>query len=114
MDKSGIRDDKNCGNFLSIIELLSKYDPLLEDLHRKPAGCVRYLHHRNQEEIIQLLSNEVVTNIVKAITSFVFFKIITDNSRQFEGDQLTQAIRYVAIDRNDLNVPVKIIIMKVS
>ena len=58
-----------------------------------------------------MLSNEVVTNIVKAITSSAFFSIITDTTQDISTcDQLTYLIRYVTIYQNDLNVPVKTII----
>ena len=60
-----------------------------------------------------MLSNEVVINIVRAITRSALFSIITDTTQDISKcDQLTQVIRYVTIDRNDLNVPVKIIIHK--
>ena len=37
------------GNFLGIIKLLAKYDPLLADLLQKPEGSIKYLHHRNHD-----------------------------------------------------------------
>lgn len=52
------------GNFLSIVELLAMYDPVLKELISKPAGSIRYLSPTIQNEIIDLLSKTVIGKIV--------------------------------------------------
>ena len=49
----------NAGNFLSIIELLARYDPVLKELINRPEGSVKYLSHQIQDEIIYILSKSV-------------------------------------------------------
>jgi len=51
------------GNFLSIIELLAKYDPVLEELLSKPKGSIKYLSHDIQNELIDLLANGVLNDV---------------------------------------------------
>ena len=84
----------NCGKFLAIIDLLSKYDPLLENLLQKPGG---------NNSIV------VVTNIIVKIQSSPFFSIITDTTQDIsKTDQLSQIIRYVTIQRDERGMPMKL------
>ncbi|KAJ8880358.1 hypothetical protein PR048_016827 [Dryococelus australis] len=50
------REYRNKGNFLSIIELLSKYDPVLQELLLHLCCAVKYLCPEIQNELIDLLS----------------------------------------------------------
>ena len=99
------------GNFLSIVQLLAKYDQLLAELIRKPGGTVKYLHHRNHDELIQILSQDVVANIVSTISSCAFFSVITDTTSDVsKTDQMSQVFRYVTLQRDENGVPTKICI----
>ena len=99
----------NRGNFLSVIELLSKYDPLLEDLLSKPEGSVKYLHHKHQDEIINLLAKQVRAKIVDQIQCRPFFTIITDTTQDVsKTDQLTQIFRYVTLEKDERGLPKEI------
>ena len=99
------------GNFLGIIRLLAKYDPLLADLLQKPEGSIKYLHHRNHDGIIKLLSEEVTTNIIKKINNCAFFSVIIDTTQDISKmDQLSQVFRYVTIQKDANEVPEKIIL----
>lgn len=53
-------DYSNKGNFLSIIELLSKYDSILE----KPHDSVNYLSPAIQNEVISLTVSDFLNEIV--------------------------------------------------
>jgi len=59
------------GNFLSIVQLLAKYDPLLAELIRKPGDTVKYLHHRNHDELIQILSQHAVAKYLYILLAVV-------------------------------------------
>ena len=99
------------GNFLGIIKLLAKYDPLLADLLQKPEGSIKYLHHRNHDEISKLLSEEVTTNIIKKINNCAFFSVIIDTTQDISKiNQLSQVFRYVTIQKDANEVPKKIIV----
>ena len=47
-------DEKKRGIFICIIELLSKYDPVLSELISKPKGKTKYMSPMIQHEFIQL------------------------------------------------------------
>ena len=51
-----ILGQQNCGNFLAIIELLASYDPVLQELIKRPEGSVKYLSPTIQNELIYILS----------------------------------------------------------
>jgi len=61
----------NNGNFLSLIELLGKYDPVLIDYLNRIKNTnriiVHHLAHKSQEEFITALGNEVLNKIIEDI-----------------------------------------------
>ncbi|XP_044134789.1 zinc finger MYM-type protein 1-like [Bufo gargarizans] len=92
----------NNGNFLSIIELLAEYDPVLKQLLQLPQKSVRYLSPRIQNEIIDILSNKVRNIIVSEIKQAPFFSIIMDTTQDISKvDQMSQIIRYVSVERDE-------------
>jgi hypothetical protein len=54
----------NRGNFLAVIDLLAKYDPVLEQLLEKPKVNIKYLSPTIQNEIIALLAESIKYEIV--------------------------------------------------
>lgn len=58
-----ILGQQNCGNFLAIIELLASYDPVLEELIKRPEGSVKYLSPTIQNELIYILSQRVTLRL---------------------------------------------------
>jgi len=106
-----IGDSGKNGNFLSIVELLAVYDPVLKELITKPENSIRYLSPKIQKEIIDLLSGTVEEEIVKNIQEVPFFSIITDTTQDIAKiDQMSQIFRYAQIinDENGKPVDVKI------
>ena len=53
----------NKGNFLSIIQLLARYDTVLDKLLQLSKGFSKYLSPLIQNEIISVLSEEVFRDI---------------------------------------------------
>jgi hypothetical protein len=97
------------GNFLSIIKLLAKYDPLLDDRLHKPEGTIKYLHHRNHDELIQILSQHVVARIATTIKTCPFFSVLSDTTSYVsKTDQMSQVYRYVTLQRDERGIPTRI------
>lgn len=71
----------NSGNFISVIQLLAQYDPVLKELLEKGKGCHKYLSHQIQNEIIQLIAIKIEEDIVKEINDAPFFSIIIDTTQ---------------------------------
>lgn len=90
----------NNGNYLGIIELLSKLDPFLEQHIRTHAnqgrGQTSYLSSTVMEELIELMGNEVFLQIVDKCRSAKFYSISVDSTPDISHiDQLTCVVRYV-------------------
>ena len=71
---------ENKGNFLSIIQLLAKYDTVLDKLLQLPKGFPKYLNPLMQNELISILAEEVLRDIKSGLQSAPFFAIILDTT----------------------------------
>uniref|UniRef100_H2ZWX0 DUF4371 domain-containing protein n=1 Tax=Latimeria chalumnae TaxID=7897 RepID=H2ZWX0_LATCH len=95
----------NSRNFLSIVELLAEYDPVLKQLVSMPSGSIRYLSHTIQDELIEILSKHIEGNIVEEIKTAPFFSVIMDTTQDIsKADQMSQIFRYVTIETDERNV----------
>ena len=63
----------NKGNFLSIIQLLGKYDTVLDKLLQLPKGSPKYLSPLIQNELTSVLAEEVLHDIKSKLQSAPFF-----------------------------------------
>ena len=79
----------NRGNFLSIIQLLAKYDTVLDKLLQLPKDFHKYLTPMIQNEIISVLAEDVFRDIKRELQSAPFFAIILDTNQDVsKKDQL--------------------------
>ncbi|KAF3844499.1 hypothetical protein F7725_007662, partial [Dissostichus mawsoni] len=102
------------GNFLSIIELLARYDPVLKELINRPEGSVKYLSHQIQDEIIYILSQRVKADIIDEINEAPFYSVIMDTTQDVSKiDQLSQVYRYITVVKNDMDIATDIQINEV-
>lgn len=101
----GHREQENAsnkGNFLELVELLSRYDPILKEHLTKLKHCsswqVSYLSPEIQNEFIDILGNHVKGKILSDIRSSKYFGIMFDSTPDAShDDQMSEVIRYVMI-----------------
>ena len=99
---------KNKCNFHAIIQLLAKYDTVLEKLLQLPInGSPKYLSPLIQNEPISVLVEEVLRDIKSELQSTLFFAIILDTTQDVsKKDQLlSEVLRYVTIDYHNDGTP---------
>ena len=90
-----LKDNK--GNFLSIIQLLAKYDTVLEKILQLSKGSPKYLSSLIQNELISVhvLPKDVLRDIKSELQSARFFAIIRDTTQDVsKKDQLSEVFRY--------------------
>ncbi|XP_061440730.1 zinc finger MYM-type protein 1-like [Rhineura floridana] len=102
----------NKGNFLEMVEMLSKYDPVLKEhlMRLKRSTCklkvsVSYLAPKTQNEFISAPANHVKEMLVKDIKSTKYFGIMFDSTPDISHtDQMSKVIRYVKINNRKVEV----------
>ncbi|XP_063920743.1 uncharacterized protein LOC135135576 [Zophobas morio] len=94
------------GNFLTIIDLLAKYDPVLKlHLSENNPNRFKYISPAIQNELVHIIiSSKVKQNILQKIQNSPFFTTITDTTQDIsKTDQLSQIIRYVMLEKDENN-----------
>lgn len=91
-------DGKECegGNFLSIVNMLAKYDPILQNILSLESRSTRYLSPVVQNELIELMHNALRSELVARIQAAPFFSIIADTTSDVSRvDQLSIVVRWM-------------------
>ena len=107
--RESLDEEGNPGNFLELIKLISKYDPVLREhvTHIRLAKkmTLSYLSPMIQNEFIELLASQVRQKIIRGIKEAKYYAILFDSTPDLSHtDQMSQIIRYVQI--NGLTVQV--------
>lgn len=91
--------NSHSGNFLNIIDLLSRYDPLLKSHLNNERTKNKYLSPKIQNEILTIASAHVLQKITNLISQSPFYSIIVDTTQDIAKiDQLSIIIRYVVVN----------------
>ena len=100
--------DARNGNFLGTLELVAKYDPLLNDNLRKlkenrPSTRVtHYLSPESQNEFIELCGERVLKEILKERECAIYYSLVCDATPDVSHkEQNVILLRYVVQKEND-------------
>ncbi|XP_028098200.1 zinc finger MYM-type protein 1-like [Camellia sinensis] len=112
-DNEKIYQERN-GIFLSLIEMLAKFDPVMQKhiqhIQRSEIHY-HYLGHKIQNELIQMLASEIRSTIVARIKETKYFSIILDCTPDVSHEEeMSLVIRCVNVSTS----PVKIEKLKVD
>uniref|UniRef100_A0A1X7U2P7 TTF-type domain-containing protein n=1 Tax=Amphimedon queenslandica TaxID=400682 RepID=A0A1X7U2P7_AMPQE len=92
-------DSQNRGNFLELIDLVSRHDSVVKNkIHDAPKNAI-YTSHGIQNELLALLAKKKLHKICQAVKEAGFYSIIVDESRDSsKQEQMSLAVRYVDIE----------------
>ena len=99
----------NNGNFLKLVELLSEFDPVMEEHTRRvqresDKWSVTYLSNCIQDELINLMGNVILSKIVELTKMSKYFSIIADCTPDVSHiEQLSLTSRVVTLN-SSLNI----------
>lgn len=95
-----ILNSEHNGNFLGILELISKFDPFLENhlsqFGNKGSGNVNFISSFTVRQIVDQMASKVLNHIVTEIKKVKYFGLIVDSTLDLTHvDQLSYVLRYV-------------------
>ncbi|KAL5257451.1 hypothetical protein ACHWQZ_G012406 [Mnemiopsis leidyi] len=93
------------GNFLAMIKLLSKYDPLLKEIINSPKNSQRYLSPTIQNELLGILGEECRRSLVTKILKSPYFSLLLDSTQDItKVDQLSIVVRWVSVAGEEVKI----------
>ncbi|KAM3620053.1 uncharacterized protein V6R79_017566 [Siganus canaliculatus] len=83
----------NKGNFLAILELIAKHDPLVKQ--KMGHSNAKYTSHNIQNEILEVLAEMVRKDIVEEVKQSWAFSILVDETKDLKKqEQISLVLRY--------------------
>ncbi|XP_026466486.1 uncharacterized protein LOC113370042, partial [Ctenocephalides felis] len=100
--------ESNNGNFLKLIELFAKFDPVIENhIHRalQPNNKVHYLSKKSQNEQLEILSKAIRDKILLSLRKSKYYSIILDCTPDAsKTEQMIIIVRFVSFENEVVKI----------
>jgi len=94
----------NAGNFLELVKLIAKYDPVMRE-HLASVAFQLNPQHRTCLRKSKMMTNHVRTEIIKGVKAAKYFAALFDSTPDISHtDQFTQILHYVKIQDGSVEV----------
>eukprot|EP00795_Rhopilema_esculentum_P017430 gene17430-biopygen6363 len=95
INKEALDYGPSCGNFLAILGLLARHDPVVADKIRTGPKNAKYTHHSVQNAILDIMKDMVLEQIKSELNKAQYFTVLSDESKdRSKKEQLVVAVRY--------------------
>ena len=95
IDTQGLDFGPSCGNFLAILSLLAKHDPIIAEKIRLGPKNAKYTHHSIQNAILDIMKEMVLEQIKEELHEAKYFTVLADESKDVsKKEQVVIAVRY--------------------
>ena len=89
-------ESTNKGNFLELTQFVANHDPVFKNKISNAAGNAKYLHSSIQNELLEILSNEVLQSARDEIAEAKFFSVLADETKDLsKKEQMSIIVRYI-------------------
>ena len=85
----------SCGNFLAILALVAKHDPVVAAKIRTGPRNAKYTHHSLQNDILDIMKEMILQQIREELGKAQYFTVLSDESKdRSKKEQVVVAVRY--------------------
>ena len=93
--KKSLTFGQSCGNFLRILSLVARHDPVIAEKIRHGPANAKYTHHTIQNALLDIMNEMTLEQIQEEVHKAVYFTVLADESKDTsKKEQVVIAVRY--------------------
>jgi hypothetical protein len=86
---------QSCGNFLAILSVVARHDPVIAERIRYGPTNAKYTHHTIQNALLDIMKDMTLEQIQEEVHKAVYFTVLADESKDTsKKEQVVVAVRY--------------------
>ena len=86
---------QSCGNFLAILSVVARHDPVIAERIQYGPANAKYTHHTIQNALLDIMKDMILEQIGEELRKAVYFTVLADESKDTsKKEQVVVAVRY--------------------
>jgi hypothetical protein len=87
---------QSCGNFLAILSVVARHDPVIAERIRYGPTNAKYTHHTIQNALLDIMKDMTLEQIQEEVRKAVYFTVLADESKDTSKKEqvVVVAVRY--------------------